>query len=127
MQGGEVILSKPSIPLSALLFGAALLLSCPSLAAESNRFEATVFGGYAFGGSLENTVNHRAIQIEPSTAFGVTLDLAAREVAPDIRNAYYEVTYRKQTTMLDPNLFGIDVENLHVGGRIDLFSANARV
>ncbi|MBC7984516.1 MAG: hypothetical protein H7Y02_11750 [Candidatus Obscuribacterales bacterium] len=114
-----------------------VLLSCTALADKPNTVEITPFGGYRYGGEFESAVigseAREDLKIKAGSSYGVTLNLIQEA------DAYYELTYSKQSATLeatDPTIatsFGLSdglelsIEYLHIGGHIEFPNPQARV
>jgi opacity protein-like surface antigen len=85
-------------------------------------FEFTPFTGQRFGGSFELDNHYNNLDLDNSTDWGFTISRAASD------STRYEFLYSHQNSSLadttDPdNAFGLDVHYLHLGGTVDVYSA----
>jgi opacity protein-like surface antigen len=97
-----------------------LVLLAPAAWGQANsqgRFEITPYGGYRFGGTLNDTETGAEAELVDNSAFGLILNL--RESA----NTQWELIASRQTTEADVSAFDaltprvdVDVDTLQLGG-----------
>jgi hypothetical protein len=93
-----------------------ILASGATGAAEPPAFQAALYGGYRFGGSLEDADNGADRDFEESESFALALEL--RYGKGDDR--FYQLWYSRQATEVSDELesFDADIEYLHIGGTL---------
>ena len=104
-----------------------LVLTAASPAAAGRGFELAPIFGYRFGGSTHETESGADADLQGSPAYGVILDVEARE------DGQYEFLYTHQSTRLDPTDdslpygqeppdidTGLTIDTLQVGGLLYL-------
>ena len=83
----------------------------------SSRFEVDVFGGYRFGGGLENAITGKDIDFDDSEAYGLTFDLG-----PVNSEMKVEFQWSRQDTSLDfhgsggVNNVDVSIDEFQLGG-----------
>ncbi|HTE39729.1 MAG TPA: outer membrane beta-barrel protein [Steroidobacteraceae bacterium] len=106
------------------------LLGLPAAhAAEPAFFEATLFGGYRFGGEFkipadpgDPDAKREQYKFKSGASFGVTLNLQQEE------GAYYELHYSRQDAEIkNTSAFDGAIEYLQIGGQLELGDFGPRV
>jgi opacity protein-like surface antigen len=92
-------------------------------AVEPSTFEATLFGGYRYGGKFDGidpaTDSYR---LDSGAVFGIALNWQQSS------DAYYEVSYNRQSGgVKDTSQFDMSIEYLHIGGYVQFGDPEARV
>jgi hypothetical protein len=79
-------------------------------------FQAALYGGYRFGGSLEDAETGDSRDLNESSSFAIALEL--RYGRGDDR--FYQLWYSRQSTDVSDGVdkFNTDVEYLHIGGTL---------
>jgi opacity protein-like surface antigen len=73
-------------------------------------FEVSPLLGYRFGGQFHEETTDRDVDLDPSEAFGLAVDV---EYAPD---KMVEVFYSRQSTSIEDTDLDLDVEYFQIGG-----------
>jgi len=94
--------------------GVFALLSEPCWAADPPFFEATLLGGFRFGGKFTNATEDADRNLDSSALFGLTLNWRSNDTG------YYELTYNRQKSTLQGVVpTDMTIEYLHIGGMVD--------
>jgi opacity protein-like surface antigen len=76
--------------------------------------EVTVFGGRAFGGSLDDTDTLQSVDLEPATVLGGVFNVESSD-----ENSFYEFSYLRENSAFEGTLpFDVSIEYFHVGGYV---------
>jgi len=97
----------------SFFLAAALLSLQTARAVEPAVFEATLFGGYRYGGEFADALDDSKLKLEPSASYGISLNLE------QVEGAYYELAYSKQEAKVKTtSAFDMSIEYLHIGGTV---------
>lgn len=103
-----------------LLFAALLATTPLAQAAETQRFQVGVHGGYRAGGSLEDMDTGDDRDVDEGESFAVALELRHAEH----QDRWFQLWYSRQATAIEDELVDhdLDIEYLHLGGTVPMGS-----